>query len=209
MGSFLLTSPLSSSWARAASLGCTSTTRSPAATSCWATKYPRPEAFSTAQVRSGHALAHSLKRASCSGPDRTRNWPSVASCSSMATAVCEPLCGSMPIVTAMKTSFGHWGSWTVAGTSDFRDSGARASFQPRHDEARRVGTPFGSQASSGRQTVNEPAHRTSRTLWPKRSALVDTQSDGYRISNVRYPRLSQGIPAHRRALHNGSLPKRP
>ena len=92
----------------------------------------------------------------------------------------EPLCGSIPIVTGMKSSFIYWGSWTVAGTSDFRDSGARASFQPRHDEARRVGTSFGSQASSGRQTVNEPAHRTSRTLWRSQSALVDTQSEAYR-----------------------------
>jgi EAL domain-containing protein (putative c-di-GMP-specific phosphodiesterase class I) len=34
---------------------------------------------------------------------------------------------------------------------------ARASYQPRHEKARRVGTSFGSQASSGRQTEYEPA----------------------------------------------------
>jgi hypothetical protein len=38
----------------------------------------------------------------------------------------------------------------------------RASYQPRHEKARQVGTSFGSQASSGRQTARESAHRTSR-----------------------------------------------
>ncbi len=37
-------SPAANSRTRAASLGCTSRTRSPAATSCWATRWPRPAA---------------------------------------------------------------------------------------------------------------------------------------------------------------------
>jgi len=54
-GSVLFVSPTSSSRTRAASLGCPSSTRSPAAASCWASSRPSPRAPSTAQVRSGQA----------------------------------------------------------------------------------------------------------------------------------------------------------
>ena len=57
-GSFLFTAPAASSRTRAARLGCTSSTFSPAATSCWASRCPRPPALSTAQDRSGQATAH-------------------------------------------------------------------------------------------------------------------------------------------------------
>ena len=73
-GSFLFTAPVASSRTRAASLGCTSSTRSPAATSCWASRCPRPAAPSTAQVRSGQAAAHASSRSACAAQARTRSW---------------------------------------------------------------------------------------------------------------------------------------
>src|SRR5262249_53034100 len=50
-GSFLLVSPACSSRTRAASFGGTSSTCSPAASSCWASRCPSPAAPSTAQAR--------------------------------------------------------------------------------------------------------------------------------------------------------------
>ena len=97
-GSFLLTAPVASSRTRAASLGCTSSTRSPAATSCRASRCPRPAAPSTAQVRSGQDFAQVSSRSACAAQARTR--PTGTSSAPIATAVCEPLCGSTPIITA-------------------------------------------------------------------------------------------------------------
>ena len=48
--------------ARAARVAGTSTTASPALTSCWASRSPRPDAPSTAQVRSDHVAAHFKRR---------------------------------------------------------------------------------------------------------------------------------------------------
>ena len=72
----------------------------PAATSCWATRWPRPAAPSTAQVRSGHAAAHSTSCSACPAAARTRSAQLPLS-PLTATAVCEPLCGSTPIITAV------------------------------------------------------------------------------------------------------------
>jgi hypothetical protein len=103
-GSFLLVSPACSSRTRAASFGGTSSTRSPAATSCWASRHPSPAAPSTAQARSGHARAHATSCAACAGQALTCTFPSGSSPGPIATAVCEPLCGSTPIITiAMST----------------------------------------------------------------------------------------------------------
>ena len=103
LGSFLLVFPVCSSRTRAASLGCTSSTRSPAATSCWASRPPSPRAPSTAQVRSGRARAQATSLLAWSGQARTRSVPSGSSAAPTATAVCEPLCGSIPIITAIST----------------------------------------------------------------------------------------------------------
>ena len=101
LGSFLFVSPASSSRTRAASLGGTSTTYSPAATSCWASRCPSPAAPSTAQARPGHDCAHATSCSACDGQARTRILPKGHSPALIATAVCEPLCGSTPIITAI------------------------------------------------------------------------------------------------------------
>ena len=75
LGSFLLMSPVASSRTRAASLGGTSSTRSPAASSCWASRWPTPPAPSTAQARCGHACAHASSR---SGLSRAGAHPQLA-----------------------------------------------------------------------------------------------------------------------------------
>ncbi len=100
-GSFLFVSPASSSRTRAASLGGTSTTHSPAATSCWASRCPSPAAPSTAQARAGHDRAHATSCSACDGHARTRILPRGYSSALIATAVCEPLCGQAPIITAV------------------------------------------------------------------------------------------------------------
>ena len=74
----LVRSPLNSR-TRDASFGWTSRTRSPAATSCWASSRPSPAAPSTAQVRSGHAAAHSASFPACAADARTRISPSGSS----------------------------------------------------------------------------------------------------------------------------------
>ena len=56
---------------------------------------------STAQLRSGHATAHASSRSAWDGQARTRNSPSGSSAPPIATAVCEPLCGSIPIITSV------------------------------------------------------------------------------------------------------------
>jgi hypothetical protein len=102
-GSFSFTAPAASSRTRAASLGCTSSTRSPAATSSRASRCPRPAAPSTAQVRAGHRAAHSGSRCACAAGARTRTSPGTTSSPPTATAVREPSCGSAPIITTATT----------------------------------------------------------------------------------------------------------
>jgi hypothetical protein len=86
-GSFLFEVPVDSSRTRAPSLGWTSMTCSPAATSCWASRCPRPPAPSTAQVRSGQSAAHSTSLPAWLAEARMRTVPSGASAASIATAV--------------------------------------------------------------------------------------------------------------------------
>ncbi len=86
---------------------CTSSTRSPAARSCWASRWPNPRAPSTAQVRSGHAPAHATSHCAWLAEARTHSLPSGSSAPSIATAVCDPLCGSTPIITATTCPFPH------------------------------------------------------------------------------------------------------
>jgi hypothetical protein len=79
VGSLLPVFPVCSSRTRAASLGCTSSTRSPAAISCWASRRPSPGAPSTAHVRSGQACAQPTSSSACAGQARTRILPSGSS----------------------------------------------------------------------------------------------------------------------------------
>ena len=53
-----------------------------------------------AQVRSGQAAAHASSRSACAAQARTRTWTSSSSAAPIATAVCQPSCGSTPIITA-------------------------------------------------------------------------------------------------------------
>ena len=99
VGSFLFTFPVASSRTRAPSLGCTSRTRSPADSSCQSSRRPSPPAPSTAQVRSGQAAAHASSRSACAALARTRSCPSGSSAPLITTAVCEALCGPVPIIT--------------------------------------------------------------------------------------------------------------
>jgi hypothetical protein len=153
-GSFLFVFPAASSRTRAASLGWTSSTRSPAASSCWASRCPVPPAPSTAQVRSGHAAAQASSRCSWPALARTRSSPSRSSAALTAAAVCEPLCGSTPIITTAMASFpSPQGAGTVAGMPHSRTvASARASLEPRHGEA-----------PAGRHVVNKPGHTRG---WP-------------------------------------------
>ena len=74
-----------------------------ARTSCWASRPPSPRAPSTAHVRSGQAPAQATSFPAWSGQAQTRSVPSGSSAPPTATAVCEPLCGSIPIITAITT----------------------------------------------------------------------------------------------------------
>ena len=141
-GSFLFVSPACSSRTRDASFGWTSRTRSPAATSCQSSSRPSPAAPSTAQVRSGHAAAHSASFPACAAEARTRISPSGSSAGLITTAVCDPLCGSTPIITAViarSKSFVR-GMENVAGMPNSGSAIARTSFEPRHGKTWQAGT---------------------------------------------------------------------
>ena len=148
--------PVASSRTRAASLGGTSSTRSPAAASCWASRWPTPPAPSTAQARCGQACAHPSSRSAWAAQARTRSWPSGSSAGSIATAVCEALCGSIPIITTMANALlpvFDLGVTTVAGTPNSRDLAwrSRTSYEPRHGEA-----------PASWHVVRKPGHKRSR-----------------------------------------------
>ena len=123
-------------------LGLHIATRSPAATSCWASRFPSPRAPSTAQVRSGQACAQPASFPAWSGHARTRSVPSGSPAAPTATAVCEPLCGPVPIITAISTLHFHaiGPGQTVAGMPYTGPAlGARPSSGPRHGKVRRGG----------------------------------------------------------------------
>lgn len=56
---------------------------------------------SMAQVRSGQPTAHASSRSAWAAQACTLSSPSGSSAELIATAVCEPLCGSTPIITAV------------------------------------------------------------------------------------------------------------
>lgn len=76
----------------------TSTTRSPRATSCWASNRPTPAAPSTAQVRSGQPAANANSRSTCRRLETTRTDVLTDPSALITTAVCAPLCGSIPMI---------------------------------------------------------------------------------------------------------------
>ena len=53
--------------------------------------------------RSGQAATQASSRCACAAEARTRTWPSGTSSAPSATAVCDPLCGSTPIITTATT----------------------------------------------------------------------------------------------------------
>jgi hypothetical protein len=57
-----------------------------------------------AQVRCGQPAAHSSNRSAWAAQVRTRSSPKGSSAAPIATAVCEPLCGSTPIITTAMPS---------------------------------------------------------------------------------------------------------
>src|SRR5262249_54929982 len=146
-GSFFDDFVESSTRTLADNVGGTSTTSSPAATSCCARRYPSPDADSIAHRRCGNRSAQSNNTSHCLADDPTLNPSSPFSSRSTATAVCDPLCGSTPIVTTVITlvPFSSWGPAT--GTPD--DNCAFASYEPRRGQRhQRRGCSLNSQTRS-------------------------------------------------------------
>ena len=97
-----------------------------------------------ARSRSGHAAAHASSFPACAAEARTRISPSGSSAALITTAVCEPLCGSTPIITAAISTLQvvRPGMENVAGMPNSGSASARTSFEPRHGETRQAGTSF-------------------------------------------------------------------
>ena len=134
MPSLLRPWPRWSTRVRAASAEGTSTTVSPEATSCWASSRPRPLAPSIAQTRCGQHAAHAASRASVALSASTRSSPSMAPVSSSATAVCELLWGSMPMVITGAPQRPTTRTDTAAGNLSSSNSD-HASIEPRQRRA--------------------------------------------------------------------------
>jgi hypothetical protein len=79
------------------------------------------------------AAAHASSRCACAAEARTRNSPSGSSPTPIATAVCEPLCGSIPIITAAMPSPPRDARCDRGGHALLQGRiGVRASFEPHH-----------------------------------------------------------------------------
>ena len=119
-----------------------------------------------AQVRCDHAAAHASSRSAWLAQARTRSSPSGSSAALIATAVCEALCGSIPIITIAMNSPPS-PEWTVAGMPDSRASPA---FAPLLSHAtarpRQAGTSFVSQAAKAGRRLKSQARRDLSTLRP-------------------------------------------
>ena len=124
---------------------------------------PRPPRSAPARPRPTPAAAPPGPREA-----RTRSWPSGSSAAPIATAVCEPLCGSTPIITAAiepplsrSTQVRPRRACLIPGSVALAPLSSHATARPRQ-----AGTSFESQATSGRQADREPAHRDLSTLRP-------------------------------------------
>ena len=78
-------------------------------------------AFSIAHTRSGHLLAHTNNRSNCSTLTLTLILANTFSDESITVAVCDALCGSIPIITVATTGLLQLdGQSNPSGMSDFR-----------------------------------------------------------------------------------------
>ena len=194
-GSFLFTFPLASSRTRAASLGGTSSTpprRRPAAGRAGAPGRRRPPPPRSAPARTA-AQASSCR--ACAALARTRTWPSTSSALPIATAVCDPLCGSTPIITAAIGCPSSSSSADDPGRARLisdRSAVGPLSSHPRQDP---TGRHLVLKPGQARQAVRDPAHRTPQTLRPT-SQRFHEQLGGSRslVSALQSPRAA-GRPA--------------
>ena len=93
-----------------------------------------------------------------------------------ATAVCDPLCGSTPIITAITappSSRGRTACLIAALLPTLTPLSSQTTARPRT-----AGTSFGSQDREDPQTAQELRRRGLSTLGATHSVVVDTQSDG-------------------------------
>jgi hypothetical protein len=105
----------------------------------------------------------------------------------IATAVCEALCGSTPIITAAMeypspwTRAKPWRARLTPGPSGIRASLSHATARPRQ-----AGTSFVSQATTSPQAVRKPAHRDLSTLRPD---SLPSRPGSHRLPGVSVRRL--------------------
>ena len=131
------------------------------------------------KVRASNLAAHASSCATCACDARTSSVASSTSPASIATAVCDRLCGSTPIITAISPSWPPHGKRTTAGTPDSGGSRSRTFFEPHRGEVRWAGSIVRKpDANTRRQAVREPTHRTS-TLRKPATSTADTQSGRY------------------------------
>ena len=115
-GSFLFDRPVPSTRVRAANVAGTSTTASPAVTSCCASRNPSPSAPSIAHSLDGNGAAHVNRCSTWLRLARTLSRASSSSSPLTATAVWVALCGSIPMITCITTSMVTCVDGTVVGT---------------------------------------------------------------------------------------------
>ena len=131
-----------------------------------------PVAPSTAHSRGSNSAAQHNSRSRCRRSARTNNSPTSRSSPSIATAVCEPLCGIDPNDEHVSSSPRKWN--TAAGTPD---AGMPFLFRatPQHGN-RRMASSLGSQPESGRALSRPPAGTLDATKPPQR--VTPTQPSG-------------------------------
>ena len=213
LGSFLLVFPVASSRTREASLGGTSSTRSPAPTNCWASRWPTAPAPSTAQVRCGQAgelviadtvvrmpaeqpLSSSPQMAAAMTPGVFRKmFPALARQVWLDTPASAP--GAMPVTSVLMSAITGWQEgWLGAADWEGAAPQARAGF------AGYLGVPEAHVALMG--SVAEAAATVAASLPRRRGTVVVGDSEfrsnlfpwlalearGYRI--IRVPAGSAG-----------------
>ena len=160
LGSFLPLLPEPSSRTRADSVAGTSTTCSPASTSSRANSSPKPDADSIAHVRSSNLAAHCNSRARCCRDARTSSSLNTVSLASTATAMCDALCGSIPMMTT-------------------RASSSMCEHRGRHSLIRSRCSPLSSHAAAEIRRTN-----TSFQSQPEKALLEPTRQTPRRYESV-------------------------
>ena len=154
------------------------------------TDSPDPPADSMAQVRFSNGSAQLMSWSTWRLVARTLTLESSSSASSIATAVCDALCGSMPIITFMTSSL----SWLEPrGHSCLRTLRARSSFEPLRGEAQAGHSSHESQptrpaAGTLRATPPGPLNATDQ---PQRLQEVSSRHHGDRGSPICEPNPSR------------------